>query len=1093
ATDIAGISTTVTTNFIIDKTPPTLTITSPQNGVATNQNVILEYTVSDALAPPENITLSGPASGVVYSSEGFYNVTVTAADWAGNRAEKTVRFVIDKTPPTTTYVLEGTQGIENWFGSSVQIYLQSADNLLSTATYYRINSAPWQEGDCFTLIEDGTYIVSFYSADSAGNVEQQKTFSVNIDKSPPQAILVDINSGSTYTNTTNVLLSLSASDSLSGLWQMQLSSDGVTWSDWNDWNTATTWKLNSGDGNKKVFFRVKDKAGNIGQVVYDTIILDTTPPTTSSAVSGTVGEGGWYISDTTFALGAVDLTSGINCIKYRINSAEWNTYIIPLALSEGVHFVEYYAEDLAGNIEQVRSITIYTDETPPNIEAVIESPSSAINGWYNSTVFTDLLASDKTSGVKEVKYSFDGSVWYTYSSELEFSPEGTLTVYYYAVDCAGLISTVKEKTIKIDRTPPETSSAVSGAVGLSSWYTSDAVIALAGNDAASGVKAVKYKINEEAWNNYIAPILLSEGRHIIQFYSVDQAGNEGAVTTISVNVDKTPPDIIAIAKSKEAPANSWYNSDVIISIVGSDTTSGLKEIKYSLDSSLWYTYSSELELSSDGIFTVYYFAIDNAGLASEIKEKIIRIDKTQPQTRKTIAGTKGENDWIISNAAVTFTANDKLSGTDKVFYSFDSTAFFEYIDEFVVDKEGTTTVYYYSTDLAGNQELVKSFTLRIDKTKPVVDAALVGTKGSTDWYASDVKIKLSGCDAVSGLDAIYYSLNGLIFAEYSAEIVIENEGASPLYYYAIDIAGIKSDVKQIIIKTDKTPPKTQLLISGIRGSNGYYISDVTISLLALDTYSGTEKIYCKIRNGSWFEYTEDFTLIEGSHTVRYYAVDNAGNRESVKEIAVKVDKTAPTTVINVTGESEKQISFTTDEEALTYCKINNQRWQIYDSPLIVAEEGNFIIRFYSVDLAGNREAIKSTAFQIDNTPPGFEITNITVINNTVIIEWSSASDNISYYILEIGNKTITLTQTNYTIDIDLVRNGNNKLQLAAVDNAGRKASEEIDLSPYLTLKSGAEAKIPLYLLLLLLVAVASLTILLLVFLHIRRKYGGSKK
>jgi DNA-binding beta-propeller fold protein YncE len=76
-----------------DTTPPTITITSPTEGLITSQNVTLTYSVSDNVSPPADIRTS-PSSGTVYSTEGSYNITVTATDEAGNTAAKSVSFTI---------------------------------------------------------------------------------------------------------------------------------------------------------------------------------------------------------------------------------------------------------------------------------------------------------------------------------------------------------------------------------------------------------------------------------------------------------------------------------------------------------------------------------------------------------------------------------------------------------------------------------------------------------------------------------------------------------------------------------------------------------------------------------------------------------------------------------------------------------------------------------------------------------------------------------------------------------------------------------------------------------------------------------------
>lgn len=58
----------------------------------------------------------------------------------------------------------------------------------------------------------------------------------------------------------------------------------------------------------------------------------------------------------------------------------------------------------------------------------------------------------------------------------------------------------------------------------------------------------------------------------------------------------------------------------------------------------------------------------------------------------------------------------------------------------------------------------------------------------------------------------------------------------------------------------------------------------------------------------------------------------------------------------------------------TYYRINGGEWEIYESPFVISEDGNdILIEYYSVDIDGNVENVKSASLDIDQTPP-----NITV-------------------------------------------------------------------------------------------------------------------
>ncbi|MDI6707498.1 MAG: hypothetical protein QME47_00155 [Candidatus Thermoplasmatota archaeon] len=345
-----------------------------------------------------NVTLSDDSESLtVY----YYSVDLVG----NNETVKTFTLKIDATPPLTNYTLSGNNGTDNWFRSSVQITLSPSDATSGVNyTKYKINDGYWQTGTGFTLTDEGQYTIYYYTVDQAGNAEAQKNFTIGIDKTVPEVYSITINSGATYTNSTSIQLSLSAYDLLSGLWQMQFSNDGSSWSEWRDWNESVSWSLASGsDGERKVFFRVRDKAGNQAPSIYDTIILDQTPPATCHSISGMSGSNNWYVSNVTVSLSPQDATSGIKKTYYKLGSGSWQEGTSISLSQEGTHTVYYYSIDNAGNSELEKSVIIKIDKNPPETS----HPASGTlgnNGWYTSNVSVTLTSWDSTSGVNYTKY-----------------------------------------------------------------------------------------------------------------------------------------------------------------------------------------------------------------------------------------------------------------------------------------------------------------------------------------------------------------------------------------------------------------------------------------------------------------------------------------------------------------------------------------------------------------------------------------------------------------------------------------------------------------------------------------------------------------
>jgi hypothetical protein len=111
---------------------------------------------------------------------------------------------------------------------------------------------------------------------------------------------------------------------------------------------------------------------------------------------------------------------------------------------------------------------------------------------------------------------------------------------------------------------------------------------------------------------------------------------------------------------------------------------------------------------------------------------------------------------------------------------------------------------------------------------------------------------------------------------------------------------------------DVLPPITDHAMTGTMGQNGWYVSNVVITLTATDPFppindplppSGVNHTYYKLTTGGTYaEYTAPVTVTaDGIYDLYYYSVDKAGNIETAKgPFNFKIDKTAPT-FINVSA------------------------------------------------------------------------------------------------------------------------------------------------------------------------------------------------
>ena len=146
------------------------------------------------------------------------------------------------------------------------------------------------------------------------------------DNKPPECSIV-INNDQEFTNNPFVELSLLAQDSGSGVTEMTLRAEanGSDWTAWEPFASARAFTLPPVDGEKPVYLRVQDRAGNIAVPVFDTIILDTTPPQELSIVINNNVEFTNSLK-ATLSLFAIDTLSGLANMSFSFNKLTWTDF-----------------------------------------------------------------------------------------------------------------------------------------------------------------------------------------------------------------------------------------------------------------------------------------------------------------------------------------------------------------------------------------------------------------------------------------------------------------------------------------------------------------------------------------------------------------------------------------------------------------------------------------------------------------------------------------------------------------------------------------------------------------------------------------------
>lgn len=293
-------------------------------------------------------------------------------------------------------------------GSDLQYYIiemsSLTDSVWSNWKVFAANKAP-ARSFYFSGFTEGKYKFRSYATDNAGNKGNYSNESsvLTIDKTSPTGSVVINSTTALYTTTTEVTLLLTAADDVA-IDKMCISNDKNNWTTVN-FASSYGWSLKYGDGNKIVYVKFIDKAGNESIIYSDGIGLDSTGP------QGTFNTNVVYAPTTSIKLlfTAMDM-NGVDRIEVT-RAGDKKTYEfaaeIPYELPSVSGAYTLYAQffDNLGNASEKIARTVYLDKSPPPVPVMVAEPEYA-SGTVN-TVSCNPVIDALSPGVK---YQFDCSL-----------------------------------------------------------------------------------------------------------------------------------------------------------------------------------------------------------------------------------------------------------------------------------------------------------------------------------------------------------------------------------------------------------------------------------------------------------------------------------------------------------------------------------------------------------------------------------------------------------------------------------------------------------------------------------------------------------
>jgi peptidoglycan/xylan/chitin deacetylase (PgdA/CDA1 family) len=442
------------------------------------------------------------------------------------------------------------------------------------------------------------------------------------DTTPPVSSIVCGGSSCSGWYKGSVTVSLSASDTGSGVAMIHYTTDG---SDPTVASPTYTGPFTV-SSTTTVKYRAWDKAGNVEATESQPIQIDTTAPVSSIACNGAACSGGWYTAAVTVSLSAADSGgSGLAAIHYTTDgsdpTADSPIYAGPLTVSTTTT-VKYAAWDNAGNVEATESQPIQIDTTAP-VSSIACNGAACSGGWYTAALSVSLSAVDSGSGVASIHYTTDDSDptlnSLTYMGP--FNVSATATIKYRAWDLAGNVEPTNSQTVQIDAIPPTASITCNGSACSTGWYNAAVSVSLSATDSGgSGLASIHYTTDGSdpgsSSTTYSGPFSISTTT-TVKYRASDNAGN-ASTGSKTITIDGTAP-AVAIA----SPTNgATVAGTVTVSADASDTGgAGVASVSFYLDGTTLlstqkgpkYTFQWNTRSVKKGQHTLTAVAKDNAG------------------------------------------------------------------------------------------------------------------------------------------------------------------------------------------------------------------------------------------------------------------------------------------------------------------------------------------------------------------------------------------------------------------------------------------------------------------------------------------------
>jgi hypothetical protein len=278
--------------------------------------------------------------------------------------------------------------------------------------------------------------------------------------------------------------------------------------------------------------------------------------------------------------------SAITSIDFLLASADG------AALYAGGDFTRIGATNLAG----LAAFAIAAPQTTPD----------PAGGGYQSLAAVTLTCTDAAgAGCAEIYYTTDGSDPVTpvsYTGPVTIAITGDTTLKYFSVDADGNREALRTTVYGLDNSAPATTASLPAglygiasvqdvvlacdddhvALGCSTYYTLDSTTPTTASTVYTGaISLADLFPPADIDPDEVDPLLHMAGTVTLKYFSVDDAGNQGPVQSVTYQVDLAGPQVTA-----SHPFGNYAGPIAVTLSCNDGTGSGCADMYYTLDDTL---------------------------------------------------------------------------------------------------------------------------------------------------------------------------------------------------------------------------------------------------------------------------------------------------------------------------------------------------------------------------------------------------------------------------------------------------------------------------------------------------------------------------